>query len=186
LIQNIKLKGRVGTNMKKSRNVFLIGPMGVGKSTIGRLLADLLKLEFYDTDQEITERCGASIDWIFDIEGEQGFRERERKIIHELTDLSGIVLATGGGSVILPANRERLAARGTVVYLKASINQQMERTAKDKTRPLLQVEDRLGRLEELAEERDPLYSNLAEIIVETGDGSVRTIASEIVRQLESF
>ncbi len=170
--------------MKKSRNVFLIGPMGVGKSTIGRLLADLLKLEFYDTDQEIAERCGTSIDWIFDIEGEEGFRERERKIIHELTELSGIVLATGGGSVILPANRERLAARGTVVYLKASINQQMERTAKDKTRPLLQVEDRLGRLEELAEERDPLYKSLAEITVETGDGSVRTIATEIVRQLE--
>ena len=172
--------------MKKSRNVFLVGPMGVGKSTIGRLLADLLKLEFYDTDQEIVDRCGASIDWIFDIEGEEGFRQREKKILIELSEMSGIVLATGGGSVILPENREKLAARGTVVYLKASISQQMERTAKDKSRPLLQVDDRLGKLEELAEERNPMYESIAEITVETGEGSVRTIANEIVRQLEDM
>lgn len=170
--------------MRKSRNVFLIGPMGVGKSTIGRLLADLLKLEFYDTDQEIVDRCGASIDWIFDIEGEDGFRARENKVLFELSDMSGIVLATGGGSIILPENRERLAARGTVVYLKANVKQQMERTAKDKTRPLLQVDDRLGKLEELALERNPMYDSIAEITIETGEGSVRTIGNEIVRQLE--
>ena len=170
--------------MRKSRNVFLVGPMGVGKSTIGRLLADLLKLEFYDTDQEIVDRCGAGIDWIFDIEGEDGFREREKKVLFELSDMSGIVLATGGGSIILPENRERLAARGTVVYLKANVKQQMERTAKDKTRPLLQVDDRLGKLEELALERNPMYDSIAEITIETGEGSVRTIGNEIVRQLE--
>ncbi|NCX93215.1 MAG: shikimate kinase I, partial [Gammaproteobacteria bacterium] len=130
------------------------------------------------------DRCGTSIDWIFDIEGEEGFREREKKMLFELTEYSGIVLATGGGSVTLPENRSRLAARGTVVYLKASIGQQFERTARDKTRPLLQVDDRLGKLEELEQERSPLYAEIADITVETGDGSVRTIAAEIVRQLE--
>ena len=112
--------------MKRSRNIYLVGPMGAGKSTIGKFLADELKMNFYDTDIEIEKRCGADISWIFDVEGEDGFRKREEKVVHELTELTGIVLATGGGVVESPANRARLAARGTVVYLNVDLEQQVD------------------------------------------------------------
>ncbi len=169
--------------MLKSRNIYLVGPMGAGKSTIGRYLADELKKQFYDSDQEIETRCGAEITWIFDIEGEEGFRRREEKVIHELTELSGIVLATGGGSVESPKNRTRLAARGMVVYLKATLDQQLNRTEKDKKRPLLQVkaDEKRDVVEKLHVAREPLYEEVGDYTIETHDKSVRSIANEIIQ-----
>ena len=129
-----------------SQNIFLIGPVGAGKSTIGRELSIALKTEFFDSDREIEKRCGVNIDWIFDIEGEKGFRQREQIVINELANRQGIVLATGGGAVISFENRTVLSSRGKVFYLKASVKQQLQRTAKDKRRPLLQVEDKESQL----------------------------------------
>jgi shikimate kinase len=122
--------------MAEKRNIFLVGPMGAGKSTIGRHLADELHLEFFDSDHEIERKTGADIAWIFDLEGEDGFRKRELETINELTDKQGIVLATGGGSIITPAVRNRLSARGIVVYLQTTIDKQVARTQRDKRRPL--------------------------------------------------
>ncbi|MDF2529724.1 MAG: shikimate kinase [Gammaproteobacteria bacterium] len=167
--------------MKRSRNIFLIGPMGAGKSTIGRQLADMLKMNFYDTDAEIEKKCGADINWIFDIEGEQGFRKREEKVVQELTELQGIVLATGGGIVGSAANRSRLAARGTVIYLRATVDQLLDRTARDKTRPLLQGTDPREIMEKLNSEREALYEEVADFIVETDQRGVRTVAADIIK-----
>lgn len=167
--------------MKRSQNLILVGPMGAGKTTIGRQLADVLKKEFYDTDRVIEERCGADIAWIFDLEGEEGFRQREKKVIEELTELQGIVLATGGGAVALPENRTRLAARGFVIYLNTTIDQQLDRTARDKARPLLQVDDKKGVLEDLREEREPYYRDVADIIIDTEGKTVRNVVNEIVQ-----
>lgn len=169
--------------MKRSRNIFLIGPMGAGKSTIGRHLADLLKMEFYDSDAEIEKRCGADIAWIFDIEGEDGFRVREEKVIHDLTEKNGIVLATGGGVVASPINRARLAARGVVVYLKVTVDQQMERTAKDKSRPQLQVDNKREVLEKLRDERTTYFEEIADYTIQTDERGVRTVAGDIVKML---
>lgn len=171
--------------MKRSRNVYLIGPMGAGKSTIGRHLAELLKMNFYDSDAEIESRCGADIAWIFDLEGPEGFQKREEKVIHELTELNGVVLATGGGVVASALNRSRLAARGTVVYLKVTVDQQMERTAKDKTRPLLQVDNKREVLEKIREESAHYFEEIADYIVQTDDRGVRTVAADIVKLLQS-
>ncbi len=165
--------------MSGPRRVFLVGPMGAGKTTIGRQLAQLLHLEFLDSDQAIEARAGADIPWIFDVEGEAGFREREARIIEQLTQLNGIVLATGGGAILRPENRAALAARGSVVYLHATIRQQLERTSKDKNRPLLQVADPGGRLRELMEERDPLYREIADHIIETDGHSARAVAQQL-------
>ena len=166
-------------------NLYLIGPMGAGKSTIGKYLARELNIEFYDTDQVIEERSGADIGWIFDVEGEDGFRRRERKIIDELTQRLGIVLATGGGAVLDIENRNRLAARGTVVYLHTTVEQQMKRTMRDKRRPELQQEN-FGSddMLELMQERDPLYREIADIIVETDGRTVRSVAAEVIRLLD--
>ena len=169
--------------MKRSRNIFLIGPMGAGKSTIGRHLADLLKIEFYDSDAEIEKRCGADIAWIYDIEGEDGFRVREEKVIHELTEMNGIVLATGGGVVASPVNRSRLAARGTVIYLKVTVDQQMERTIKDKSRPQLQVDNKREVLEKLRDERAHFFEEIADYTIKTDERGVRTVAADIVKLL---
>src|SRR3990167_5637819 len=147
----------------KVRNIFLIGPMGAGKSTIGRALAKELKLEFYDSDEVIEQRAGANIAWIFDIEGEEGFRLREQKVIDELSQKTNIVLATGGGAVMTPENRNVLAARGTVIYLKTSIQQQHERTKRDTKRPLLRTDNLEARLKELDQERAPYYDELADV-----------------------
>ena len=163
--------------------LFLIGPMGAGKSTLGRRLARALKLEFVDADQEIERRTGASIPLIFDVEGEAGFRRREKRLIEELTAREGIVLATGGGAVLDPDNRRLLAARGTVIYLKASIDQLLERTARDRHRPLLQTEDRRGRMEALMRQRGPLYEAVADLVVETTGRTARQVEREILRQL---
>lgn len=170
--------------MKRSRNVYLIGPMGAGKSTIGKHLADLLKMEFYDSDAEIEKRCGADIAWIFDVEGEQKFREREEKVIYELTERNGIVLATGGGVVASPANRARLAARGTVVFLKVTVDQQMERTLKDRSRPQLQVDNKREVLEKLSAQSSHHFGEIADYIIETDERGVRTVAADIVKMLQ--
>jgi shikimate kinase len=144
-------------------NVFLIGPMGSGKTTIGQRLAELLGLEFLDCDRELEARTGASVNLIFDVEGEEGFRAREAQMLEELAARDGILLATGGGVVLNAANREILQRRGLVVYLKTSVDQQLRRLGRDRSRPLLQTPDRRERLRTLAEQRDPLYAALAEI-----------------------
>ncbi len=165
--------------MLGKRNVILVGPMGAGKSTIGRQLAGILNYDFYDSDHEIEARTGADIPWIFDVEGEEGFRKREAAMIDELTQLDGIVLATGGGAVTRDENRSNLTSRGVVVYLKTSVEQQLERTARDRNRPLLQTEEPRKVLTELMRVRDPLYEEVADIVVNTGEGGVREVAQKI-------
>ena len=166
----------------KHPRVFLVGPMGAGKSTIGRLLADDLQLDFRDADREIEERSGVDIPWIFDKEGEAGFRDRETAMIEALSQRDGVLVSTGGGAVGRPENRE-LMARGTVVYLYASVDEQVRRTAKDKKRPLLQNANPRKVLEELMAIRDPLYREVADITVNTDGRSPRAVANEIRRQL---
>ena len=146
--------------------------MGAGKSTIGRELADKLHLEFFDSDQEIERRTGADIAWVFDLEGEEGFRLREETVIEDLSEKQGIVLATGGGSVISAQVRNRLSARGIVVYLETTIDKQVARTQRDRRRPLLQTDEEPRTvLENLAVERNPLYEEIADVIVQTDDQS---------------
>jgi len=171
--------------MKKDKNVFLVGPMGVGKTTIGKVLAELLGLEFFDSDREIEASTGANIPWIFDVEGESGFRAREVKMINELSKRKNIVLATGGGAVLDPKNRKRLAKRGRVIYLRASIRQQVERTSRDKNRPLLQTADPEKKIRELMKIRDPLYKEVADIIVDTNRRNPRSVSQDICRRLEA-
>jgi shikimate kinase len=171
--------------MAEKRNIFLVGPMGAGKSTIGRELADRLHLEFFDSDQEIERRTGADIAWVFDLEGEEGFRLREESVIEDLTEKQGIVLATGGGSVISPQVRNRLSARGIVVYLETTIDKQVARTQRDRRRPLLQTsEEPRTVLENLAVERNPLYEEIADVIVQTDDQSAKVVAHKIVERLD--
>lgn len=170
-------------NIVKVRNIFLVGPMGAGKSTIGRTLAKELKLAFYDSDEVIEERAGASVAWIYDIEGEEGFRRREQKVIDELTQKHNIVLATGGGVVMTPENRNALAARGTVIYLRTSLEQQYERTKRDTKRPQLQTDDLGARLELLRQEREPYYEELADVTFETDKLTVKAVANHIIKHL---
>jgi len=162
-------------------NIFLIGLMGVGKTTIGKQLARNLGCEFIDSDHEIERRTGADIPWIFDIEGEPGFRERERIVIDDLTQKQGVVLATGGGAVLAPDNRQHLMARGMVVYLKASVEHLLQRTAFDRNRPLLQTDNPRQRLEELMDKRDPLYREIADFIVDTDNRSVSNSVKLIMK-----
>ena len=169
--------------MAEKRNIFLVGPMGAGKSTIGRHLADELHLEFFDSDHEIESKTGADIAWIFDLEGEEGFRERELDTMNELSDKQGSVLATGGGSIITPAVRNRLSARGIVVYLQTTIDKQVARTQRDKRRPLLQNDDPETVLRNLAEERNPLYEEVADYVVDTDDQSARSVANQIIQKI---
>lgn len=170
--------------MAEKRNIFLIGPMGAGKSTIGRHLADQLHLEFYDSDHEIERRTGADIAWVFDIEGEEGFRAREESAIDDLTEKQGIVLATGGGSILRKSVRNRLSARGIVVYLETTVDKQVARTQRDKRRPLLQNTDSPETvLKDLAGERNPLYEEIADYTVRTDDQSARAVANEIINQI---
>lgn len=165
-------------------SIFLVGPMGAGKSTSGRLLARTLGLTFVDSDKVIEDRTGASIPLIFELEGEAGFRMRERAVIDDLTREHGIVLATGGGAILAQENREALRARGKVVYLHASIGHQMERTAHDRNRPLLQTPDRRGKLEELMKIREPLYRETAHLVVETDGLTPKTVVQRIIRGLK--
>ena len=170
--------------MSYSGNLFLVGPMGVGKTTIGRVLADSLGLEFFDSDREIEMSTGADIPWIFDVEGESGFRIRETRMIEQLTQGKNIVLATGGGAVISAENRERLKARGVVIYLRAPISQQIARTSRDKTRPLLQTANPEQKIRELMELREPLYQEVADMVVDTYRRSPKTVSQEIYKQLK--
>ncbi|MGP1923408.1 MAG: shikimate kinase AroK [Arsenophonus sp. NEOnobi-MAG3] len=174
--------------MAEKRNIFLVGPMGAGKSTIGRQIAQQLRMEFFDSDQEIERRTGADVSWVFDLEGEQGFREREEKIINKLTEKQGIVLATGGGSVKSKETRNRLSARGVVVYLETRIEKQMARTQRDKKRPLLQLDHQPARkvLEKLAHERNPFYEEIADITIHTNDKSAKVVSNLIIRLIENI
>lgn len=168
----------------KVRNIFLIGPMGAGKSTIGRTLAKELKLDFYDSDEVIEERTGADISWIFDVEGEEGYRRREQKVIEELTQKTNIVLATGGGVIVTPENRNALAGRGTVIYLKTSLQQQFERTKRDSTkRPMLQTKDLEQRLQILRAECEPLYEELSDVSFDTDKLTVKAVANNIIKYI---
>jgi shikimate kinase len=165
--------------MNKPKNLFLVGPMGAGKSAVGRHLARLLHLEFVDSDEEIETRTGVDIPFIFEKEGEEGFRKREVKVIDELSQREGVVLATGGGAIADPESRSRLGARGFVVYLHTSVKQQLERTQRRNKRPLLQNGDKEKVLRELMEERDPLYREISDLIIETDGRRVQTVAREI-------
>lgn len=170
--------------MKSDANVFLVGPMGVGKTTIGKVLAEHLGLNFYDSDREIEASTGADIPWIFDVEGEAGFRVRETRMIEELTKRRGIVLATGGGVVLAEENRKCLINNGDVVYLRASIPQQLERTSRDKNRPLLQTADPEEKIREIMRFREPLYNEVATLIINTNRRSPKNVSIEIIDQLE--
>ncbi len=153
--------------------------MGAGKSAVGRHLARLLRLEFVDSDEEIETRTGVDIPFIFEKEGEEGFRKREVKVIDELSQREGVVLATGGGAIADPESRSRLGARGFVVYLHTSVKQQLERTQRRNKRPLLENGDKEKVLRELMEQRDPLYREISDLIIETDGRRVQTVAREI-------
>ncbi|MGM3389541.1 shikimate kinase AroK [Stutzerimonas marianensis] len=165
-------------------NIILVGPMGAGKSTIGRLLAKELRLPFRDSDKEIEQRTGASIPLIFDVEGEQGFREREHAAIADICRMQGVVLATGGGAVLRPDNRAVLRGGGRVIYLCTSVEQQLARTARDRNRPLLQTANPREVLLGLMAVRDPLYREIADLVVETDERPPRLVVGEILEQLE--
>jgi shikimate kinase len=169
--------------MKHPKNLFLVGPMGAGKSAVGRQLARLLHLEFHDSDDEIEARTGVDIPFIFEKEGEAGFRKREAVVIDDLTANEGIVLATGGGAVLDPDSRNFLGARGFVVYLYTTVDQQLTRTRKGRQRPLLETEDPRQVLEDLMAVRDPLYREVADLVVETDGRKVKAVANEILERL---
>ena len=165
-------------------NIFLVGMMGAGKTSVGRVLAKRLNKVFQDSDHVIEERTGVKIPVIFEIEGEPGFRSREAAVLDELTVLDNVVLATGGGAVLASENRERLHARGTVVYLRASVKDLLNRTRHDKNRPLLQTADPRARLNELFETRDPLYREVAHITIDTGSQSLASLVNRLHHELE--
>jgi shikimate kinase len=170
--------------MANNKNIFLIGLMGAGKTTIGRQIASELSLDFFDSDHEIENRTGVTITHIFDIEGEAGFRKRETAMLDELTNKKGIVLATGGGAILKAENRQFLMSRGTTIYLYANIDTLLERTSKDRNRPLLQTGDPAAKLKELFEIRDPLYRETADILIDTSKDSVRLALKEILEKLQ--
>ena len=173
--------------MTNAKNIYLVGPMGVGKTTIGKALAKNLTLDFVDSDYEIEQRTGVTISTIFDIEGEDGFRNREIRMITELAERKGIVLATGGGAVLSEAVRKALRHNGLVVYLHASIDMQMDRTRNSKNRPLLNTgENRREVLEELMQEREPLYRQEADVIYETDGRSPQPAAREIAGEVRKL
>jgi shikimate kinase len=166
-------------------NVFLIGPMGSGKTAVGRYLSRLLDLTFHDSDTEIERRTGVDITLIFEKEGEGGFRQREREAIEVLTAMNRIVLATGGGAVLLAENRRHLADRGCVIYLETSVAQQVERVKQGRSRPLLSNVDSTSKLTQLLIERAPLYGEIADVVVSTDGRKVRSVAEDILRKLGS-
>jgi shikimate kinase len=167
-------------------NIFLVGMMGAGKTSVGRVLARDLGKTFYDSDQLIESRTGVRIPVIFELEGESGFRARERAVIAELTELHGVVIATGGGAVLDADNRAALSARGVVVYLRGSVNELWNRTRHDRHRPLLQTPDPLARLKELYAQRDPLYREVAHLTVDTGSQSLRVLVMKLRDKLAHF
>ena len=163
----------------------MIGPMGSGKSTVGRVLANFLGWAFVDSDAEIEARCGADIPWIFDVEGEAGFRRREAAVLKDLAERSSVVIATGGGAVVTAENRQLMSESGVVVFLDVSIAQQLKRTGSGDGRPLLSGGDREATLRKLMQERTPLYRTLADVIISASSGNARRVAREIQEQLVS-
>jgi shikimate kinase len=171
--------------MNHNVNIILIGPMGAGKTTIGRQIARLFSFDFFDSDRVIEERTGASISLIFELEGEAGFRKREKEVISELTQKKRIVLATGGGAVLQKENQQALKSSGTIVYLCAGIDDLLERTTKDKNRPLLQTDNPREKLQEILAEREHLYLELADIILKTNKMTVHTAVKELANKLRT-
>ncbi len=172
-------------SMKKLENIYLIGLMGAGKTTIGKQLAKALQRPFYDSDKVIEDSMGVNIPTIFSYEGEKGFRERERAIIKQLTAISGIVMATGGGSVLKPENREALKSTGFVVYLHCSIDKILYRTRHDTQRPLLRTDNPRQRLQNLLTERDPLYLECADFMIDSGALPGKTVVKTILQQYQA-
>jgi len=170
----------------QNSNLFLIGPMGAGKTTMGRQLAKKLHMEFIDSDRVIEERTGVDIPLIFEMEGEEGFRRREEAVIDELTRQTHIILATGGGAILKPINRQHLKERGTVIYLHSDIGNLIERVRHDKNRPLLQTDDPEAKLRELMEIREPLYRETADITINTGERSIRSVINVILDRLKTY
>ena len=169
---------------KQHRNIFLIGPMGAGKSSVGKYLATQLGMDFYDSDEEIENRTGVDIGWIFDVEGEDGFRKRELAVITKLAQLSNIVLATGGGSVIERESHDVLRKNGVIIYLDVSLEYQHTRTINESRRPLLRVQNRQEILEKLYYERTPVYQTLADYYLLTDNRSVKVVVEDIIQWLE--
>ena len=167
------------------RHIILVGPMGAGKTTIGKLLSSQLHYNFVDTDHLIEQKTGADIPWIFDVEGEAGFREREQQTLLELADIRDTVIATGGGIVLKEANRARLHAMDCVIYLQASIEQLLKRTAKDKKRPLLQVDDPKAKIQALLKEREPLYLSVADYSIKTDGQNPKSTVQMILDTIQS-
>lgn len=172
--------------MSKTGNIFLVGLMGAGKTTIGKLLAKRLKKTFIDCDHELEHRTGVKIPLIFELEGEAGFRDREAALIKELAQRPGIILATGGGAVLRKENRDALAQNGTVIYLNAKVEDLWLRTQHDKNRPLLQTTDPKAKLSELFTQRDPLYREIADIVITSGQQNVQHAAREVERRLREI
>ncbi len=172
--------------MSKRDNIFLVGPMGAGKTTLGRGLAKLRGLRFIDSDQAIEQRCGVDIPYIFEREGEAGFRRRERDVIAQLAQDSGIVLATGGGAVLDPLNRRNLAGSGLVIYLQATVEQQLARTRGSKHRPLLRTANPREKLESLLAERDPLYREIADLSISTQGKQLRRMAQQVSAAIDAW
>src|SRR5699024_4965674 len=173
--------------MAANPNIYLVGPMGAGKTTIGRRIAELKSMQFVDSDHKIEQRTGVDISFIFDMEGEEGFRRRERKMIAELCELQNTVLATGGGAILDSDTRDLLSARGIVVYLETPLEQQILRTKNAGNRPLLEgIENIEQTLEKLSQQRDPLYRSIADLVITTGDQQAKHLAREIVEQLETI
>ena len=167
-------------------NIFIVGPMGSGKTTVGKIVANELFLDFHDTDATIEDKTGVTIDWIFDIEGEEGFRKRETLVLKDLVASNSIVLATGGGIVIEAENRELLASRGTVFYLHTSLETQINRTSKDKDRPLLKGQDQAQVLADLQESRQVFYEDVSDHIINTESKSGSDVANEIVKLVKNY
>jgi shikimate kinase len=172
--------------MKQSENIYLVGLMGAGKTTIGRQLARTLKIPFYDSDKAIEERTGVDIPTIFEFEGEEGFRNREQKMIQQLTEIKGIVMATGGGAVLREENRKLLSENGFVIYLHCDVDKLLERTRRDSQRPLLNTQDPKERLESLFDQRKPLYTSIADFTISTGILQSKDVVTQILDVYESI
>ena len=173
------------TDASKELRVFMVGPMGSGKSTVGRMLAGMLDWDFVDSDTEIEARCGADIPWIFDVEGEAGFRRREAAVLSDLAQRSKVVIATGGGAVVTEANRQLMSQAGVVVYLEVSVEQQLKRTGSGEGRPLLAQGDRGATLRQLMAQREPFYRAAADVIISASGGNARRVARQIQEQLSA-
>ena len=171
--------------MKNQGNIFLIGPMGAGKTTVGRQVARKLKMDFYDSDREIEAHCGVNIPTIFEYEGEQGFRDRESRMIDELTKQSPIVLATGGGSILRSENRKVLSERGFVVFLNVSLKEQFNRISHDKNRPLLQTPNPKETLRKIMEERTPIYESMADLRVNSNGRNMRYVVDRVIKSIKN-